>query len=177
LHFLRPLQHTFHLFSVQATLAHGKEKEMAKPFETIIAEERERLAKDREIACAERQAAQDKLDAVDRELAAIDAYEQVKAGKFQRPQARKPRAASGGRAPRGELSVRQRDILGVVEKYMPDGVKTETIMEELEARSEEVKRPIYAAIDKLKKGGIVQQAGKRQPYTLGPNAPQQTEQA
>ena len=52
---------------------------MATTFETFVATERERLIKAREDASAKLKAAEDELAAIEREFAAIAAYEQVKA--------------------------------------------------------------------------------------------------
>ena len=50
-------------------------------FATFIARDRERLNKEREEIFNEQHGLKGKLDAVNRELAAIDAYEAAKSGK------------------------------------------------------------------------------------------------
>ena len=62
-------------------------------FETLMAKERERLTKKREDIAARQQKLDDELAAVDRELDAIQAYEDVKAGKVST----KRRPSSGAR--------------------------------------------------------------------------------
>jgi DNA-binding IclR family transcriptional regulator len=122
----------------------------------------------REKLLSDQKTKQQELQVIATQLSRIEAYLGAES---------KPRAASGTRAKAGTLPDRQKDIIAVITRKLPDGVKTEDIMEELGARTGEEKRPIYAALDRMKKGGIIQQTAKRKPYTLGPNAPQQTEHA
>jgi hypothetical protein len=142
---------------------------MVKTFETFIEEERTRLNKDREDAQAKLQTAQDKIDAVERELAAITAYEQVKAGKGPQTQ-RKPRApskstATGHRAPKGAGAELQKRIIAVIEQF-PDGATAEIINSELEATDAEAKKPIAAALFKMKKTNALRQPKTRGPYLI-----------
>jgi hypothetical protein len=132
---------------------------MAKTFETIIAEERGRLSKAREDAYAERQAAQDKLDSIERELAAINAYEQVKAGKALHATERKPRAASGTRAPRE--GSRKQEVLDLVNAH-PDGLLSKQVIEKLGAKGDKAKTGgINNALNALKHSGSIQQPDGR----------------
>jgi hypothetical protein len=63
-------------------------------FSDLMQQERERLNREREAVFVEQQALQEKLAEINREMAAVDAYESAKSGKSQRPQ---PRAAGGAR--------------------------------------------------------------------------------
>jgi len=69
-------------------------------FATFIARDRERLNKEREEIFTQQHELELKLDAVNRELAAIEAYESVKIGKPRAPvkQVRASRAPSRGRS-------------------------------------------------------------------------------
>jgi hypothetical protein len=63
-------------------------------FSDVMQQERERLNREREAVFVEQQALQEKLAEINREMAAIDAYESAKSGKSPRPQ---PRSAGGAR--------------------------------------------------------------------------------
>jgi len=69
-------------------------------FATFIARDRERLNKEREEISNQQHELKGKLDAVNRELAAIDAYEAAKSGKPRTPvkQVRASRPPSWGRS-------------------------------------------------------------------------------
>jgi hypothetical protein len=111
---------------------------------------------------------QQELEGIETQLRRIEAYLNTGAA----PAESKPvRKATSTRTPQGKLPPLQERILAIVKRYLPDGVKTESITDELEARTGDEKRPVYAALDRMKKGGLIEQAGKRQPYTLGANAP------
>ena len=73
---------------------------MATTFEEFVAKERERLIKARDDATAKKKAAEEELLAIEREMAAIAAYEQVKTGKSLQigTTKRAPRAAGSQRA-------------------------------------------------------------------------------
>jgi len=70
---------------------------MPETFETFIASERERLNKERETIFNQQHELERKLDAINRELRAIEAYEAAKAAPVGR-QARTIRRSSGMRA-------------------------------------------------------------------------------
>jgi hypothetical protein len=145
----------------------------AQTEETFLETKRERLQKQREDIHAKRAEFDEQLAAIDQELYALDVYVQAKAGKrFDLAPTRAPsqRKASGPRAPRGEPSDLQKRILEVIREFGPDGAKAESINAELNATDVEEKK-IAAALFRMKKTGILNQAGRRQPYTLGTNAP------
>lgn len=83
---------------------------MAETFETFIASERERLNKEREAIFNQQHELEQKLDAINRELRAIEAYESVKTGKAA-PAARQVRAA---RAPRARSGSKREQLLQVI---------------------------------------------------------------
>jgi hypothetical protein len=77
-------------------------------FETFIASERERLNKEREVIFNQQQELEQKLDAINRELRAIEAYEAAKTGKAARA-ARQTR-----RAPRARRGSKREQLLQVI---------------------------------------------------------------
>ena len=96
-------------------------------FATFIARDRERLNKEREEIVNEQHGLERKLDAVNRELAAIDAYEAAKSGKQLAPakQVRASRTRSQGR--RGS----KRDALMQTIRQNPDGLTRGEILEKM----------------------------------------------
>jgi hypothetical protein len=97
-------------------------------------------------------------------------------GKFKAPAAAataetKTRKPSGPRAKTGALPDLQQKIVAVVERYLPDGAKAASIYEELGVREDTKRKPIDAALIRMKKSGLLYQSARKQPYTLGPNAP------
>ncbi len=82
-------------------------------FSEYIARERERLRAEREQIFNQQEELQRKLDAVNREFAAIEAYETAKTGKAARqaPAGRQPRARRGGRREALLELIRQSDGL------------------------------------------------------------------
>ena len=89
-------------------------------------QERERLAKEYEEIFAEQQALQDKLDGINREMVAIDAYESAKSGKVQR-QVRAPRA-TGTR--RGRTGSKREGVLQAI-KDAAAGLTRGELLQEL----------------------------------------------
>ena len=96
-------------------------------FATFIARDRERLNKEREEIFNEQHGLERKLDAVNRELAAIDAYEAAKSGKplTTAKKARTPRSPAQGR--RGS----KRDALMQTIRQNPDGLTRGEILEKM----------------------------------------------
>ena len=99
----------------------------AETFATFIARDRERLNKEREEIFNQQHELEIKLDAVNRELSAIDAYEAAKSGKPLTPvkQVRASRAPSRGR--RGS----KRDALMQTIRQNPDGLTRGEILEKM----------------------------------------------
>jgi hypothetical protein len=96
-------------------------------------------------------------------------FELTLQGKFKAPTAtqapRKARAPSTGRAPRGTGGDLQKRILAVIEHY-PDGATAEIINSELEATDAEAKKPIAAALFRMKKTNALRQPKPRGPYLI-----------
>jgi hypothetical protein len=91
-------------------------------FETFITKERERLAKQKEDILAHQEKLAEELAGIEKELAAIAAYEEVKLGRApQTRRATKPRASS---APRGS---RRQDVLELLQKQQ-DGLSRGEIL-------------------------------------------------
>jgi len=127
--------------------------------ESMMVSRREKLRLDRA-------AKQQELDDIDKKLHHIDGY--LNPGGAHT--ASKPRAALGPRAKPGTMPVLWKDILGVVEKFMPDGMKAADIYDELGAKSAAERRRIDVALPKLRESGQLDQPeGRRTPYILGSN--------
>jgi hypothetical protein len=124
----------------------------------------------REQLQTERAAKQQELDEIDQNLRKVEAFFNPQAPVA--PAERRARAPSTDRAPRarqGERSPLYQDILRLIEQYMPNGAKAEAINDELGARDEEAKKPIAAALYRMKTQGLITQPKARGPYTLGTN--------
>lgn len=137
---------------------------MAKTFETFIAEERERINKEREGLLAKRAEIDQQIAASDRELAAITAYEQVKQGKAIQghlPLQARTRRASGVRAPRGAREEIKRKIIDLVREH-PEGLVSSQIAEALPDYAKQI--PNVLSI--LKKDGALHQEARRGPYYI-----------
>jgi len=92
-------------------------------FADFIARERERLHAERETIFNQQHELQTKLDAINREFGAIEAYEVAKAGKAVRqPGARGPKRARAG-SKRGQL-------LELIKQH-PEGLARKDILERL----------------------------------------------
>ena len=116
-------------------------------FETFMAKERERLTKTRENVVQRQRKLAEELDAVDKELMAIDAYEAVKLGKMPMK-----RRTTGSRAPRGE--VRGKVLACVTGKG--NGLTRSEIIEMLGQKgSEKGERQISNALSAMLRGGQV----------------------
>jgi hypothetical protein len=96
-------------------------------FATFIARDRERLNKEREEIFTQQHELEVRLDAVNRELAAIDAYEAAKSGKplTTAKKARTPRSPAQGRRDS------KRDALMQTIRQNPDGLTRGEILEKM----------------------------------------------
>jgi hypothetical protein len=94
-------------------------------FSEFIARERDRLRSEREHIFSQQEELQRKLDAVNREFAAIEAYEATKTGKAARqaPAGRQPRARRGSRRQELLELIRQSDGLSCGEILERMGLK------------------------------------------------------
>lgn len=124
---------------------------MADPetFEMYIGRERDRLAKQRSDVLAKRQKLDEQLEAIDRELAAVSAYEQVKKGKVVSPA---PQKRMGGRR-----TGRRQEVLDLV-KTTPEGLKRADILERLNIKGERSEeQSVSNALSALKRQGQLEQ--------------------
>ena len=140
---------------------------MAQTLESLIEKEYETVQKEREALLARRAEIDDKLRALDRRLDAAANYKATLEGKFARP-TRAPsqrKAATGTRAPRGAGGEMQKRILAVV-AAIPEGATAEVINTELRATTTEAKKPIAAALFRMKKTGVLHQPKPRGPYFI-----------
>ncbi|HVB17613.1 MAG TPA: hypothetical protein VNF04_13845 [Stellaceae bacterium] len=99
---------------------------MAETFEEFITRERHRLHAEREAVFTQQRELEHKLAGINRELAAIDAYEAAKTGKA--PAARP--AASRPAAPRARRGSKRERLLGVIRQH-PDGLARKDIIERM----------------------------------------------
>lgn len=116
-------------------------------FEAFVEKERTRLGKRREELLAKQTELQQQLDNIDRELAAITAYADVKAGKVPASSSapRKPRAPSTGRK-----GSKREAVLEII-RANPSGIAPKTIIEQLGADD----HTVHNALNALKKQNLV----------------------
>lgn len=135
---------------------------MAKTFEEFMAAERERLTKEREEIFDQQKALEDKLDAVNRELAAITAYDDVKKGKTSAPAApaakRKGPAPGTPRAARGSGASAREKVLTLIREH-PEGIASKDVQDQLS----DIKN-VANVLSSLNKEGLITQAARRQPW-------------
>jgi hypothetical protein len=135
---------------------------MATTFEQHIEKERERITKAREEALARRQKADDEIQAIERQLAAVNAYDSALRGELPKPP-KAPRAPSSTRAPRGSLASKKLELLELI-KGFPDGATAAVLNVELNATTTSEKQSVANALGALKKEGLITQAARRAPY-------------
>jgi hypothetical protein len=129
---------------------------MAETFETFVAKERERLNKEREAIFTQQHELEAQLATINREFAAIEAYEAAKTGKPI-----PTRKASGTRAapsPRGS----KRDGIMQVIKENPSGLTRGEILEKMGLKGDKSgEMSVSNALTALSKGNqITRQDGK-----------------
>lgn len=95
-------------------------------FETFVARERARLHGEREAIFTQQQELEEKLAGVNRELAAIDAYEAAKSGKA--PLLRQGRPRTG--APRARRGSKREQLLELI-RQDPEGLARKDIIERM----------------------------------------------
>ena len=116
-------------------------------FEQMIEKERARLGKLRDDLTAQQEEIYNQLADIDKELAAIEAYERAKTGK----PARQPKAARNTRAPRG---AKREELLSLIEDT-PNLTRGE-IIEKLGIKGDKAQeQSISNALATLKKAGII----------------------
>ena len=147
---------------------------MAETFETYITKERERLNSERAALWDQQKEIEDKLEAINKELTAITAYEAVKSGKaIPQPEGEKKRkgpAPGTPRAPRGSGQTSRDKILALVREHANDGIRSKDIIAQLP----DIKGH-NNILSKLAKEGLVQNSKRGQPFF--PRTPDQEEAA
>jgi hypothetical protein len=114
-------------------------------FQELINKERDRLTKQREDALARRAKIDDELKSIDRELAAIAAYEAARSAKTAK---RKP----GARAARGTV---QTSVLEIIQK-VPQGIARGDIVATMGTGATKAsEQSISNALSALKKAGRI----------------------
>ena len=138
---------------------------MAEPtFETVIDKRFEDIQKRREDLLARRAEIEEELRAVEDEYRRVKNAQAALQGKWAptgEPRARKPRAASGPRAPRGARAELRTKIIELLKQH-PTGLVSNQIAEKL---PESVKQ-LPNVLSALKSEGLIQQKGRRAPYHL-----------
>jgi hypothetical protein len=145
--------------------------ETASTFEAFIAAERERLSTERAALFDQQHELEQKLEAINKELAAITAYEAVKMGKPIQPtepapqkQTRKPRDPNAPKRTRGEGGVRQQ-VLDLI-RSKPEGLARADVLGLLNMSGDKsAEQSVSNALANLKKDGKITQPAKRGPYT------------
>jgi hypothetical protein len=127
-------------------------------FEQLIQAERERLQRQREDAEERLQATRQEIGSIDRELAAISAYDAARKGERPAtaapapPRQRKPRASSGQRAPRGE----RREALLTLLRQRSGGMTRGEIIEAMQIKgNKQAEQSVSNALTLMKKAGQV----------------------
>jgi hypothetical protein len=129
-----------------------------KTFESFMASERERLNKAREEIYNKQQELQQKLDAVNAELRAIDAYEAVKTGKPLPGTAAPAKAPRAARASTGTRRGGVRDeILAIIKEEPMTRGEILTKKGIVEKDNKAGAQSVSNALSAMKKAGIIKQ--------------------
>lgn len=122
-------------------------------FKSFVSRERTRLARARDAARKRKDKIDQELSEIESELAAIQAYEQAKKSTPAKApgRGRRPSAAAGKRAPRGE---KRRAVLDLVQKS--DGLTRGEILENLGVKgNKSAEQSVSNALTALKKQNLV----------------------
>src|SRR3954462_8720884 len=120
-------------------------------FPDYIARERDRLRAEREQIFSQQKELQRKLDAVNREFAAIEAYETAKTGKAARQ-------APAGRQPRGRRGSRREALLELIRQG--DGLSRREILERMGLKGDKAgEMSVSNALTALSKSNQVRREG------------------
>lgn len=121
-------------------------------FEEVMRSERERLNAERAAIVGEQKALDDKLDALAREMAAIDAYEAAKSGKGAAATRPRTAPARGKRGPRG--TGKRDEILNYVRGAGAEGMSRADLIARLNGRDDpRVGTAVSNALAALKRDG------------------------
>jgi len=120
-------------------------------FAEFISRERDRLRAEREQVFNQQEELQRKLDAINREFAAIGAYETAKTGKAARQ-------ASGGRQPRARRGGRREALLEIIRQS--DGLSRGEILERMGLKGDKAgEMSVSNALTALTKNNQVHREG------------------
>ena len=121
-------------------------------FQAFIAQERERLGRQRTDALSKKAELDKELQSIEREMAAITAYERAKAGK---PATSTPQPARRT----GRRSGRRQEVIDLL-KDSPGGLSRREILERLDVKGERrEEQSVSNALSALKKAGQLGQEG------------------
>lgn len=132
---------------------------MAKNFADLMASERERLNNERAAIFDQQKELEDKLAAINRELAAITAYEAAKSGKMPTAPSseKKATAPRGPRGPRGEG--KRAEILKLLQDNA-EGLTAAEITRHLGVTGDAAKS-VATALSNMEKAGQLEKEKKR----------------
>ena len=139
---------------------------MAQPLQSVIEKEFQEVGKARQELLAKRDEIEEQLKALDLRLQAAINYRATLEGKFSPPRReRKPREATGTRAPRGARDRVKQRILELMKQH-PDGLVSDQIKTALGATDAKQKQQIANLLTLLKKDGALHQEARGSPYSL-----------
>jgi hypothetical protein len=140
---------------------------MAEPeLETVLEKRFANIEKRREDLLARRAELDEQLHDVEDEYQRVKTAQEALAGKFRvTPTERRPRAASGRRAPRGARAELREKIVNLI-KGDSDGLTAEGINSALEAHDKKAKQQIANVLSSMKADGVLTQEARRGPYKL-----------
>ena len=125
-------------------------------FEAFIARERERLNGRLAEIASQQQALAEEHDGVERELAAISAYEAVKEGRVDQLPERKGRARRASSAPRAPRGQKRGEILDLIKQHA-DGLTRGEIIEMMDVKGDRSgEQSISNALSALKKANHIE---------------------
>ena len=132
-------------------------------FSEFIARERDRLRSEREQIFGRQEELQRKLDAVNREFAAIEAYETAKTGRVARQ-------ASAGRRPRARRGSRREALLELIRQN--DGLSRREILERMGLKGDKSgEMSVSNALSALTKSNQVHRDGGKYRIAEGDGEP------
>jgi DNA-binding transcriptional ArsR family regulator len=129
-------------------------------FANFIRQERARLDKSRKETLAKKATVDKELESIERELTALDAYQQVKGAPGKRPRIAGTAAAKGaskrtGRRSPGRRGEKRQAVLDLVQQH-PDGLTRGEILSKLGVKgSKSAEQSVSNALSALKKASKV----------------------
>lgn len=117
---------------------------MAQTFEAFVASERNRIKEAKQALVSQKNDLDRQIAGLDKELAAIEAYESVKSGRTATS------SSSGGTRRTGI-----RDQILAVVKAAPDGISAGDVLKQMDATSDQDKTAVRNALSALKKNNSI----------------------